>query len=1103
MTAPAILERLRRLDIGIALEGDNLKISGRQDLLTPTLIGELRAEKAEVLAWLRLVEGAAPAPLTDMQLAYLIGRENALELGGVSSHVYHEFDGCWDHARLQAALGAVVARHDALRMVIRSEGARALPPQAIRARIPCADLAGLDAAAQQEALSVTRQAMSHQVLDAERGLLLDLRLSRLGPDRMRLHVSHDGLVVDGLSMLLLFRDLGQAYARPDEPLPPLSGGFAEQLRLLQQGREGAQAEAARRYWTEAGPRLPGAPQLPLIADPAGLGTPRSERHLAQVPRAQWDAFQATARGVGLSAAAALGAAFGEILSRWSGGEDFSLNMTIANRIPATPDVFEVIGNFTQPCPVPFRHEGHATCAARAQAFAAALRAGVEHRHLSGIEVLQRYARPGQSTLRLPITLNCAFGAPGAERLRHAFDAFGTRVHAISQTPQVWLNAFAFETPESLAIEFDSVAGLFPDGMVAEMASALAHLIAVLSSPSAWNEEYPELLPAATRDVRAAVNATTAAIPGALLHDGFMERARRQPDAVAIIAPDARIVYGTLLASAAAIAHWLRAQGLGRDRPVAIIMHKGWEQIAAALGTLMAGGCYLPIDSAFPPQRIARIMALAEPAAVLVQPGSLPAALASTHGLPMREVVAGMSGDPTPFLPANRPAQTQDSLAYVLFTSGSTGTPKGVMIEHLSAVNLVKDINARFDVSPQDRTFGISALHFDLSVFDVFGTLDAGAALVLPAPEEIRAPDSWSRRAAEGGVTVWNSVPAIAQMLLESRTGLPPALRLILMSGDKIPGALPAALAKAKPDLRVIAAGGPTETTVWNILNDVTRLPADAPLVPYGFPTANNRYHVLDRRGRVCPDWVIGELHAAGVGVARGYWRDAERSARSFFDHRGLRERLYATGDLGRARPDGCIEILGRSDFQVKINGNRIELNEIEALLNGDPDVDAAVATVVDTAAGQALTAFVVPAAGCAVDPDALRDKLARNLPAYMVPQLFHPLDRLPLTDNGKVDRKALAALRVDAAPTGETEGRVPSGSIETAVAAIWEAVLKTPVNDAHLRIEHLGGSSLSAVRITTEISRRFGVQLPVRELDRLSTVAAQASYLERHAVTAP
>jgi pyochelin synthetase len=1103
MTAPAILDRLRHLDIGIELEGDNLKISGRQDLLTPTLIGQLRAEKVEVLDWLRLVEGVAPAPLTDMQLAYLMGRENALELGGVSSHVYHEFDGCWDHERLQAALGTVVARHDALRMVIRPDGARVLPPQAIRARIPCADLGALDAAAQQEMLSKTREEMSHQVLNAECGLLLDMRLSQLSPDRMRLHVSHDGLVVDGLSMLLLFRDLGQAYARPVEALLPLSGGFAEQLRLLHHGRENAQAAAARRYWTEAGPQLPGAPQLPLVADPASLGTPRSERHLTQVPHAQWNAFQVTARGVGLSAAAALGAAFGEVLSRWCGGEDFSLNMTIANRIPVAPDVFEVIGNFTQPCPVPFRHQGNATCAARAQAFGVALRAGVEHRHLSGVEVLQRYSRPGQSTLRLPVTLNCAFGAPSAERLRHAFDEFGTRVHSISQTPQVWLNAFAFETPESLEIEFDSVAGLFPDGMVAGMATALTHAIVALSSPSAWNEEYPELLPATSRNIRAAVNETAIAIPGGLLHDGFIERARQQPDATAIIAPDAMIDYGTLLSSAAAIAHWLQARGLGRDRPVAIIMHKGWEQIAAALGTLMAGGCYLPIDSAFPPQRIAQIMALAEPAAVLVQPGSLPAALASTHGLPMHEVVAGMNGDPTPFLPANRPAQAQDSLAYVLFTSGSTGTPKGVMIEHLSAVNLVRDINARFDVSPQDRTFGISALHFDLSVFDVFGTLDAGAALVLPAPDEIRAPDSWSRRAAEGGVTVWNSVPAIAQMLLESRTGLPPELRLILMSGDKIPGSLPAALAKAKPDLQVIAAGGPTETTVWNILNDVTRLPTDAPMVPYGFPTANNRYHVLDRHGRVCPDWVTGELHAAGVGLARGYWRDGERSARSFFDHHGLRERLYATGDLGRVRPDGCIEILGRSDFQVKINGNRIELNEIEALLNNDPDVDAAVVTVVDTAAGQALTAFVVAEVGREVDPEALREKLAQNLPAYMVPQLFHPLDRLPLTDNGKVDRKALAALRVDAAPTRETERRMPSGSIETAVAAIWEAVLKTPVSDAHLRIEHLGGSSLSAVRITTEISRRFGVQLPVRELDRLSTVAAQASYLERHAVATP
>ncbi|MET3139437.1 pyochelin synthetase [Undibacterium sp. GrIS 1.2] len=1095
MTAPLILSQLRRLGIAIELAGENLKINGRQDLLTPALIGQIKDEKANILNWLHLLDAATPVPLTDMQLAYLMGRENALELGGVSSHVYHEFEGYWEYERLQTALALVVARHDGLRMVIRIDGARVLPPHAISVTIPRVDLRSMTAAEQEAELSKMRQEMSHQVMDAERGLLVDIRLSQLDTNRMRLHVSHDGLVIDGLSMLILFQNMGQVYNNSEVCLSPLSTSFAEQMQLLNSARDSAQAKAARQYWRDAAPELPAAPQLPRLADPASLGTPRSVRQSVSLPRLQWEAFQRTVRAQGLSAAAALGAAFCEVLSRWSGGEDFSLNMTIANRVPVTTDVFEVIGNFTQPCPVPFRHHGHQSFVSRAKAFATALRAGIEHRHLSGIEVLQRYARPNQPTLRLPVTLNCAFGAPGADGLSRAFDAFGTRIYAVSQTPQVWLNAFAFETQDDLIIEFDAVAGLFPDAMVAQIGAALIRLLAALVIPQGWDQNEADLLPTETCTMRAAVNATAAAIPKRLLHDGFLERAQQTPGALAIVAPDAEISYGALLASASAIADWLRAQGLGHDQPVAIIMHKGWEQIAAALGTLMAGGCYLPIDAAFPLERITQIMALATPAAALVQTGST-----SALSVPVLEVMAGMAADHTPYLPSNRPEQEQNSLAYILFTSGSTGTPKGVMIEHLSAVNLVTHINARFEITPQDRTFGISAFHFDLSVFDIFCTLDAGAALVLPAPDEIRAPESWSHRAAVHKVTVWNSVPAIVQMLLESNAGLPPALRLILMSGDKIPAPLPAALVRAKPELQVIAAGGPTETTVWNILIDVTAQPADALLVPYGFPITNNRYYVLDQRGRVCPDWVVGQLHAAGAGVARGYWRDSERSAKAFFEHLGLEEHLYATGDLGRVRPDGCIEILGRSDFQVKINGNRIELSEIDFLLSKHPDVDTAVACVIDTAAGQILTAFIVAKTGHSVDMDALREMLEQSLPAYMVPQIFSALDRLPLTDNAKVDRKALAAMRIDAVPSTEEERRVPSGNVETAIAAIWENVLKIPVTNAHLRYERLGGSSLSAVRIATEINRHFGVRLPLRELDRLNTVATQASYLSKHAI---
>lgn len=1091
MTTLSILQELQARDIALALEDENLRISGRRDLLTPDLLERLKVAKPEILDWLAACDAAPLLPLTDMQKAYLYGREEGVPLGGVSSHVYHEFDGCWDIDRLRAALSDVIDRHDALRMVIMAEGAKVLPKGCSLARITVDNLTGDTGSRQAIALSETREAMSHQVLEAGFGVLVHLHVTLLAADRMRLHVSHDGLVIDGLSMLSMFADLGRAYA--GDTLVPLECDFAGQLALLDKGT--GNVAAARAYWQNAAPALPSAPDLPLAGDPDKITAPRSTRHLARLSAAQWDAFQNSAKDLGLSPSVALGAAFCEVLSLWTGGVDFSLNMTIANRVPVHPDAFAVVGNFTQPCPVPFLHD-KPTAAERARAFGQALRTGVEHRHLSGVEVLRTLARPDGGGLLLPVTLNCAFGAPEVLDHRHAFDVFGPRVYAISQTPQVWLNGFAFETGAGLDIEFDAVEGLFPQGVVKGIVDAFGTLLRQLADQTTWDVATFNLLPQSVQQVRETRNDTATLLPPFLLQDEFIARAHQSPDALALICTDETVTYGALLERACGIANWLRDHDLAQEALVGVVMHKGWEQIAAALGILMAGGAYLPVDAGFPTDRIAAVLDRGDAALVLTTPSVAPALSAITDPKALLLVTDQLKGTVQSFLPDNRRAQSADTLAYVLFTSGSTGVPKGVMIPHSNAVNLVRDINDRFAVTAQDRLFGISAFNFDLSVYDIFGGLAAGAAIVLPEPDAALDPEAWARQAAAQDVTLWNSVPAIAQMLLESDTGLPPRLRVMMMSGDKIPSHLPHALVTAKPDLQVMSLGGPTETTVWNILNDVTDLPQDATLVPYGYPNANNRAYILDAMGRPCPDWVAGELHAAGAGVARGYWKDPERTAQTFFHHNGLNERLYATGDVARYRPDGLIEILGRSDFQVKINGFRVELSEVETHLTAHPMVQRVVVTALSGPQGSLLAAVVVAQDGRSVQADELRDYLAERLPAYMVPSVYAMRDSLPLTANGKVDRKALGDLHVDIAPTQtQSDPSAPEGEIECRIAQIWEGVVQRAVVDANMRLAELGGSSLSAVRIATQIGRETGVRLPIRNLDRHDTVRAQARHV--------
>ncbi len=314
MTTPAILETVERLGFTLRSDGDAIRIEGPKDRLTPDIVSELKIGKPQILAWLRDLADAEQVPLTDMQTAYLLGREEALELGGVSSHVFHEFEGDWDIPRLEAAFQRVIDRHDALRMRIAGDGARVLPRGRVRAQIPVIDARGAEGEARRAAI---REGMSHQVMHTARVPLVEMRALRT--DRgMSLFVSHDGLVIDGLSMCLFFRELVTFYRTPAVDLPPLGTGFAELSREMLPAADTLPAIRARQYWQEAAPKLPPAPALPLAADPARIDRPASERHTIRVAPAIWAAFRAAAAEVGLSPSAALGAAFCEVLSLWSG-----------------------------------------------------------------------------------------------------------------------------------------------------------------------------------------------------------------------------------------------------------------------------------------------------------------------------------------------------------------------------------------------------------------------------------------------------------------------------------------------------------------------------------------------------------------------------------------------------------------------------------------------------------------------------------------------------------------------------------------------------------------------------------------------------------------
>ncbi|MBE8517345.1 amino acid adenylation domain-containing protein [Amycolatopsis sp. H6(2020)] len=482
----------------------------------------------------------------------------------------------------------------------------------------------------------------------------------------------------------------------------------------------------------------------------------------------------------------------------------------------------------------------------------------------------------------------------------------------------------------------------------------------------WETRSRQWLPAWQREVRARVNATAGVVPGGLLQDAFLAQAVVEPDRVAVVWSGGHLSYGELARRAYGVARRLSALDVRPNTLVAVGLPKGWQQVVAVLGVVLSGAAYLPVDPELPEERRRFLLEHGEADVVLIGGGDTvwPAGVTQVD---VEE--AGADGDDGPDpVPAG-----PDDLAYVLYTSGSTGVPKGVMVSHRAALNTVMDVCERFGVGASDRVLALSALGFDLSVFDVFGLLGVGGVVVLPDPGSSRDPQHWLELAGAHGVTVWNSVPGLMELAVEQAAAggvLPSGLRLVLLSGDWIPVSLPDRIRSLVPGAHIVSLGGATEAGIWSIHYPVDEVDPSWASIPYGFPLRNQVFEVVNERGEPCPVWVPGQLHIGGVGLALGYWRDEERTAASFVVDPETGEWWYRTGDIGRYLPDGSIEFLGRVDSQVKVGGYRIELGEIEAALDRQPGVRAAaVAAVGADRHHRRLVAYVVPRADGAVQSE--------------------------------------------------------------------------------------------------------------------------------------
>jgi amino acid adenylation domain-containing protein len=963
----------------------------------------------------------APFPLTDVQQAYWVGRSWSFELGNVATHSYLEIESVdLDLERLTLACQRLIDRHDMLRAVVLPDG-----QQQIRERVPpyqieVLDLRGHEPQVVAYQLEAVRQRLSHQVFPSDQWPLFEICATRLDDQRQRLHFSFDALIFDASSRFILFTEWSQLYQDPDTPLAPLELSFRDYVVAEVDLRDSDLYRRSQEYWWRRLPTLPPAPELPLAKNPRSVRQPRFVRRSARLEPETWLRLKNRATRPGLTPSTILLTAFAEVLQVWSKSPQFTLNLTLFHRLPLHTQVNNIVGDFTSVTLLAVDNSAQPTFEARARRLQEQLWDDLDHRYVSGVQVLRELARRqgGVPGAAMPVVFTSVLpqGTQAGESRPMAW--MGDVVYMISQTPQVWLDHVVFEEAGALVYNWDAVEELFPEELLDDMFEAYGRLLRRLADEGeSWEESWPEtartLMPPRQIEQRVSVNATETRIPAGMLHTLFAEQVPQRPLQPAVVSPRRTLTYEELFRRSMQVGHWLRPLGARPNTLVAVVMEKGWEQVVAVLGVLQSGAAYLPIDAELPKERLWYLLEHGEVERVLTQ-SWLDKRLEWPERVRRLSVDTAelMAIDESPF----EPVQGPEDLAYVIYTSGSTGLPKGVVIDHRGAVNTIVDINQRFGVGPADRVLALSSLSFDLSVYDIFGTLAAGGTIIIPGASAMRDPAHWAEVMVREQVTVWNSVPALMEMLIEYAAGrpevLPRALRLVLLSGDWIPLTSPDQIKALVEGVQVISLGGATEASIWSILHPIETVKSTRKSIPYGKPMANQRFHVLNEAMEPCPVWVPGQLYIGGIGLAKGYWRDEEKTCASFIAHPSTGERLYCTGDLGRYLPDGNIEFLGREDFQVKIQGYRVELGEIEAVLTQHPGVRVAVVTTVgEPQGGKHLVAYVVP------DPDQVPSSSASPISSSaqllqddgvqpIGGSLLDPLERLELKLNHPGIRQA-------------------------------------------------------------------------------------------------
>jgi amino acid adenylation domain-containing protein len=994
-----------------------------------------------------------------------------------------------DTDALEKAINEVIRRHEVFRTTFATAGGDPVQviSEAVHLPLTIEDISG---EGEDRAVELAAEE-SAKPFDLSRGPLLRMRLLKLGPDHHVALFTVHHIISDGWSMGVLVREVAALYAAFVEdktsPLPELPIQYADFAAWQQEWLRGSVLEDHFDYWKQ---QLEGAPatlDLPTDKPRPPVQQFRGGHELFSIPADVTERLLALSRQEGATLFMTILAAFNVLLYRYSGQKDILTGTPIANRNRA--EIEALIGFFVNTLVLRAKIESDESFLSLLRQLRRTTVDAYAHQDLP-FEKLVQELQPERDMSRSPlfqvmlVLQNVppqAFELPGL-----TLSAFETR----NRTAKFDLMLTLAEKPDGIFAELEYDTDLFERETIIRM---IGDFQVLLESVTANPLEKVSTVQLLTHTERARLleewNQTDAEYArDTCLHQLFELQVDRTPDAACLIGDGVSLTYRELDQRANQLAHHLRRDGIGRETRVGILMERSVEQAVALMGVLKAGACYVPLDPDFPRERLHYLLDDANVTLILTQ-ARLANELLSGHAgvLCLDDCAAELEREST-----SRPATTatSDNLAYVIYTSGSTGRPKGAMLQHNTIVNCLQWMQRTYQLEQSDRFVFKTTLNFDPSVWEFFWPLMVGAQVILVRPEAQSNPALLVETILRHEATVVYLVPSLlSHFLEEQKLEQLASLRYVISGGESLMRETVERFHERLPNVELHHSYGPTETSI-GVSETICRFDNARRVTPIGRPGANVQLYVLDEGMQPVPVGVRGELYIGGECVGRGYLNRPELTAERFGPDpfaSAAGARLYRTGDVVRYLADGQLEFIGRSDDQVKLRGIRMELGEIEAVLDEQDGVSgAAVIAYSEDHRDTRLVAYVTTEPGRVVTSEELRRGLQAQLPDYMVPASFVMLDQMPLMPNGKINRRALPAPEPFAQ---SSNGFVaPQNSVEELLSEIWTEVLDLERVSTADNFFALGGHSLLATRVTSRVREMFGVELPVRVVFESPTI---------------